>query len=98
LPVVSDSETGTETALGGQTLTGIQADYWSGTELDSSSKIAWHFNFFNGVQGDGVESRTNFAWAVRPGDVAAAPEPASLPLIGAGMLGLGWARRRERRR
>ena len=41
-----DNKTGTQTALGGQVLTGIQPVYWSGTEFDSDR--AWNFNFFNG--------------------------------------------------
>ena len=34
-----DNKTGTQTALGGQQLTGIQPGYWSGTESDSG--VAW---------------------------------------------------------
>ena len=73
--------------------------YWSGTEF--SSTLAWRFGFDDGSE---VSVRDNkisldFAWAVHPGDVgAAAPEPASLLLMGAGMLGLGWSRRSGRRR
>ncbi len=78
--------------------TGIQSVYWSGTEVNSS--IARFFIFQDGGQSSIDKSLELSAWAVRPGDVdvAAAPEPASLLLIGAGMLGLGWSRRRGRRR
>jgi hypothetical protein len=79
--------------------TGIQSVYWSGTGLNSN--FAKDFFFRNGRPDvDDPNTVNRFAWAVRAGDVdgAAAPEPASLLLIGAGMLGLGWSRRRGRRR
>jgi acyl-coenzyme A thioesterase PaaI-like protein len=71
--------------------------YWSGTETVPGAE-AWLFHFDIGFQSFELQSSINFAWAVRPGDVAAAPEPASLLLIGVGMLGLGWSWRRGRRR
>jgi hypothetical protein len=93
-----NSETGTQTAVGGQVLTGIQPDYWSGTQANPS--IAWVFVFDSGDQfGFFKDDQLLSAWAVRSGDVAAAiPEPASLLLFGLGALGLGWARRARRRR
>jgi hypothetical protein len=91
-----DDKTGNQTAVGGQMLTGIQPVYWSGTEFVSGG--AWDFFFDDGSQISGVADFQLAAWAVRPGDVAAAPEPASLLLIGAGMLGLRWSRRRGWRR
>lgn len=90
-------ETGTQTAVGGQVLTGIRPVYWSGTEF--SSGFAWRFNFVNGDQSPFGKPNQLSAWAVRPGDVVAAvPEPSSLLLIGVGALGLGWSWRRGRRR
>jgi hypothetical protein len=80
--------------------TGIQNLYWSGTEKNPGLD-ALFFGFFDIARlGDDREGSLFAAWAVRPGDVdgAAAPEPASLLLIGAGMLGLGWSGRRGRRR
>lgn len=43
-----DNKTGTQTAGGGEMLTGIQPDYWAGAVFDSN--VAWHFGFDNGVQ------------------------------------------------
>ncbi len=83
--------------MGGQTLTGIQPGYWSGTGFDSS--LAWRFLFDFGNQHLDFKNRALSAWAVRPGDVAAIPEPETyaMMLIGIGILG-AWTRRRGRRR
>jgi hypothetical protein len=68
--------------------TNIQTDtfYWSGTEPLPSS--AWAFNFVNGYQNQWVMVVTEFAWAVRTGDVAAVPVPATFWLFGSGLIGL----------
>jgi len=96
-----DDKTGSQTALGGEVLTGIRTFYWSGTEFDSD--FAYGVFFGGGTQNlgnklTGEESGELSAWAVRPGDVAAAPEPTSVLLVGVGALALGWSRRRGRQR
>ena len=88
----------TSNTLGGVTLQNIQFRYWTPEEFDTISGVDWSFNFAGGDQAILNGSAQISAWAVRPGDVAAAPEPASLLLFGVGALGLALSRRRGRRR
>lgn len=76
--------------------------YWSGTTYaPSPASNAWFFSIYGGIQDHADRSVEFCAWAVRPGDVAAAPidheapEPGSLVLAGLGLTGLGWTRRRR---
>ena len=65
--------------------------YWSGTPFDPPIIPAWGLLFATGAQGAIGDDDLNYAWAVRTGDV---PEPTTLLLLGLGLAGLGFARRR----
>ncbi len=71
--------------------------YWSGTQYPPYSNHVWGFDTTVGSQYPNYKDYLFFAWAVRPGDVAAVnnvPEPQTLAMLGLGLLGLAAARRR----
>lgn len=70
--------------------------YWSGTEYAPATSSAWFFRYSDGVQANDDKGSQMYAVAVRPGDVASAPEPATIALLSAGLGGLGLTRKRLR--
>ena len=68
--------------------------YWSGSEYAPFPSLAWNFGFGSGFQLADARNIVLFAWAVRPGDVAAqsVAEPGTAISLGAA-LGLLWLRR-----
>jgi MYXO-CTERM domain-containing protein len=69
--------------------------YGSGTEYAPSTNRAWFFGTSVGVQTNFVKSNALYAVAVRPGDVAAVPEPQTFALALAALAALLVARRRR---
>jgi hypothetical protein len=88
--------------LGGQNDVGLVKNlqsyvYWSGMEYAPITNDAWLFNSGDGFQGYNLKYSVIYAWAVRPGDVAAPiPEPETYALLLAGLGLVGWAARRRR--
>jgi hypothetical protein len=68
--------------------------YWSGSEYAPDPGYAWGFVTGDGNQGATFKFNQFYAWAVRPGDVAAVPVPGAFWLFGSGLVGLMGLRRR----
>lgn len=64
-------------------------NYWSATGNANDVNLAWNFTFLGGTQSAsypaGYKPTTFFALAVRPGDVAAVPEPEAWVLMLSGL-------------
>ena len=68
--------------------------YWSGTEYAPNPGYAWGFLTTNGYQYAYNKGYDLYALAVRPGDVAAVPEPGVVALLLSGLAGVMVMRRR----
>ena len=69
--------------------------YWSGTEYAPYPGLAWVFSTGHGLQGDTIKNVDLFALAVRPGQIAAVPEPETFAMLMAGLGLMGFVARRK---
>ena len=64
--------------------------YWSRTAYAPNPALAWNFDMARDYQGYSGKATMGFcAWAVRPGDVAAVPEPETWGMMLAGLVLVG---------
>lgn len=69
--------------------------YWSNTESNPPYPGVWFFAMNDGHQEVQAQVNSNYAWAVRDGDVATVPEPETYAMMLAGVGLVGWAARRR---
>jgi len=70
------------------------AVYWSGSEYAPVPSYAWLFDTYGGYQFSRDKDDQFYAWAVRPGDVAAVPVPGAFWLFGSALVALTGLKRR----
>ena len=97
--IASSSKTGDQTSVDGVDFFDIQFRYWSPEEeVVAGLDTAWTFAFSTGRQFRTNKDLASAAWAVRDGDIAAAPEPSTMLLMATDFAGLGFASRKKRMR
>ncbi len=95
LEVLAGNSIATSTNPNYKLFTNVQSYvYWSGSEYAPNPGNAWGFITYNGYQYLNFKNAQLYAWAVRPGDVAAVPVPGAFWLFGSAMVGLMGLKRR----
>ena len=74
----------------------VQDYYWSSSEYAPIPVRAWNFVTGSGSQIHSYKINQSYAWAVRPGDVAAVPLPGAVWLFLSGLIGLMSLKRRNK--
>lgn len=69
------------------------SSYWSGTEFATFPAYAWYFDTLSGNQNANYKTDARYALAIRPGDLAAVPEPGTVALMLSGLAGVLVLRR-----
>lgn len=74
---------------------GVQLSYYTGLEGVPNSQGVWHFDYRGGDQIPVVKINKLWVWPVHPGDAISVPEPSTLALLGIGLAGLLFVKRRK---
>ncbi len=74
----------------------IQSRYWTSTDYAPNPVNAWDFDMSTGYQGFRDKRQYRYVWAVKTGDVAAVPLPASIWLMLSGVFGLFALRKHKK--
>ncbi len=90
-----DDAGGTFAGLHAQFDVGSPGVYWSGSEYMPNSRYGWYFSTHDALQIVVPGDYVLYALAVRPGDVAAVPEPQTYATLLAGLGLLGFVARRR---